>query len=84
MVKISVSIISFTLLLTGCGEQLASEARKAADQIAAEATKTASKKIDELKNNSIDQLKAMRGTAKEDADKAEPKPEQAKSGKTDW
>ncbi len=63
------------LLLSGCGDELATEARKAsdqiaqeatkaADQIAAEATKTAAKKIDEFKNDTLSQLKQMQGEEK--------------------
>ena len=53
--------VAVLMLLSGCGEQLTSEAQKAADQIAKEATKTAAKKIDELKNDTLTQLKQMRG-----------------------
>ncbi|HET7832964.1 MAG TPA: hypothetical protein VFK88_08385 [Gallionella sp.] len=52
------------MLLSGCGEELTAEAKKAADQIAAEATKTATKKIDELKNDTLSQLKQMQGEEK--------------------
>ncbi len=52
------------MLLAGCGEELSAEAKKAADQIAAEATKTAAKKIDEFKNDTLSQLKQMQGEEK--------------------
>lgn len=56
-----VSAIAVSLLLSGCGEQLTSEARKFADQVKEEATKTAIKKIDEYRVGAVEQLKQMRG-----------------------
>jgi len=53
--------VAALMLLSGCGEQLASEAQKAADQIAAEATKTATQRLDEFKNATLLQLRQMRG-----------------------
>ncbi len=49
------------MLLSGCGEELATEAKKAADEIAKEATKTATKQIEDLKNDTLSQLKQMQG-----------------------
>lgn len=60
IVAIVGSVIGLTLL-SGCGEQLASEAQKAADQITVEATKIATKQIDAFKNDTLEQLKKMRG-----------------------
>jgi hypothetical protein len=63
MAKIIGIVCSVTLLalLSGCGEQLASTAQKVADQITAEAAKTAAQKLDEFKNDTLGQLKLMRG-----------------------
>ncbi len=71
------------MLLSGCGGQLASEAQKAADQIAAEASKTASKKLDEFKNLTLEQLKTMRGEGSggKAVDKSETKPADAANSK---
>jgi len=57
------------LLLSGCGEQLASNAQKAAGQIAAEATR----KLDEFKDIAREELKSMRGEGS--SGKADDKPE---------
>jgi hypothetical protein len=84
------------LLLTGCGEQLASEAKKFADQVKEEATKTAIKKIDEYRVGTVEQLKQMRGegTKGNTAEKPVTKPVEAlpapatprtnTAPKTDW
>lgn len=71
------------MLLSGCGGQLASEAQKAADQIAAEASKTASKKLDEFKNLTLEQLKSMRGeeSSGNAVDTSETKPADAANSK---
>jgi len=53
--------VAVLMLLSGCGEQLVSEAQKAVDQIAAEATKTATQRLDEFKNATLLQLRQMRG-----------------------
>jgi len=85
MAKIAGIVCSATvlMLLSGCGEQLAGEVQKAADQIAVEAAKTASKKLDEFKNSTLEQLKLMReegGNNKAD-DKSETKPDEAANTK---
>ena len=78
------------LLLSGCGEQLVSEAKKFAEQVAAEANKTAVKKIDELRNDTVEQLKQMRGEgSKEQAvEKTANKPAETADSKaapkSDW
>ena len=65
-------------LLSGCSEQLASEVQKAADQIATEASKTASKKLDEFKNLTLEQLKSMRErSGRKAVDKSEIEPDGA-------
>jgi signal recognition particle GTPase len=56
-----VCAVAVSLLLSGCGEQLASEAKKFADQVKEEATKTAIKKIDEYRVGTVEQLKQIRG-----------------------
>lgn len=56
-----VCAVAVSLLLSGCGEQLASEAKKFADQVKEEATKTALKKFDEYRVGTVEQLKQMRG-----------------------
>ena len=61
------------LLLSGCGEQLASNAQKAAGQIAAEATRAAARKLDEFKDIAREELKSMRGEGS--SGKADDKPE---------
>jgi hypothetical protein len=79
-----VCTVAVLMLLSGCGEQLASEAQKAADLIAKEASKTASKTIDEFKNDTLKQLKEMRGEGdKGEADeKTGGKPDETTDGKT--
>lgn len=76
--------VAVLMLLSGCGEQLASEAQKAADLIAKEASKTATKTIDDFKNETLSQLKEMRGEGnKGEADeKTENKPDEITDGKT--
>jgi uncharacterized lipoprotein len=56
MAKIAgiVCAVTVLILLSGCGEQLISEAQKAADQITAEATKSATRKLEEFKKNTLD------------------------------
>lgn len=80
-----VGIVCYAMVLTllsGCGEQLASEVQKAADQIVAEASKTASKKLDEFKNLTLEQLKSMReGSGGKAVDKSETKPDDAANSK---
>lgn len=56
-----VGIVAVLLLLSGCGEQLASEAKKFADQVKEEATKTAVKKIEDLRIGTLQELRQMRG-----------------------
>ncbi len=76
------------LLLSGCGEQLASEAKKFADQVAAEANKTAVKKIDEFRNDTVEQLKQMRGEGSKTEEKPANKPAETTdskaAAKSDW
>lgn len=62
MIKI-VGIAAVLMLLSGCGEQLASEAKKFADQVKEEATKTAVKKIEDLRVGTLEELRQMRGEA---------------------
>ena len=90
MAKIAgiVCAVTVLILLSGCGEQLISEAQKAADQITAEATKSATRKLEEFKKNTLEQLKLMRGDgSNEEADeKSETKPDKAANTNTklDW
>jgi Tfp pilus assembly protein PilP len=56
-----VGIVAVLMLLSGCGEQLVSEARKFADQVKEEATKTAVKKIEDLRIVALEELGKMRG-----------------------
>lgn len=81
-----VGIVCYAMVLTmlsGCGEQLSGEAQRAADQIAAEASKTASKKLDEFKNLTLEQLKSMRSeeSGGKAVDKSETKPDDAANPK---
>jgi Tfp pilus assembly protein PilP len=56
-----VGIVVVLMLLSGCGEQLVSEAKKFADQVKEEATKTAVKKIEDLRIGTLQELRQMRG-----------------------
>lgn len=58
-----VGIVAVLMLLSGCGEQLASEAKRFADQVKEEATKTAVKKIEDLRIGTLQELRQMRGEA---------------------
>jgi Tfp pilus assembly protein PilP len=58
-----VGIVAVLMLLAGCGEQLASEAKRFADQVKEEATKTAVKKIEDLRIGTLQELRQMRGEA---------------------
>jgi signal recognition particle GTPase len=91
-----VCAVAVLQLLTGCGEQLASEAKKFADQVKEEATKTAIKKIDEYRIGTVEQLKQMRGEGAQGKTAEKPvtkpvealpvpaMPEAKTTPKTDW
>ena len=53
-------IFLVVLGVSGCGDDLAAQAKKAAEEVASEAKKTAAKKIDDAKNETVDQLKQLR------------------------
>ena len=54
-------LASIGLLLAGCGDQLSGQAQKAVEEIKAEAAKAASKQIDDIKKDTVGQLKKMQG-----------------------
>ena len=47
------------MLVAGCGEQLTNEAQKAAEQIKAEASKTATKAINDITTDAVTRLKKV-------------------------
>lgn len=47
------------LLVSGCGDQLTSEAQKAVEQIKVEASKAATKAIDDIKADAVTRLKKV-------------------------
>jgi Tfp pilus assembly protein PilP len=67
-----VGIVVVLMLLSGCGEQLVSEAKKFADQVKEEATKTAVKKIEDLRIGTLQELRQMRGEAPQAKVEAKP------------
>lgn len=55
------------LLVSGCGEQLGSEAQKAVEQLKVEASRAAAKTIDDIKNDAVTRLEKVQGvTEKKD------------------
>lgn len=59
MKHIALACLGLGLLISGCGEQLASEAQKAVEQIKLEASKAAVKAIDDLKSDAVTRLKKV-------------------------
>ncbi len=49
------------MLLSGCGDQLTTEAQKAMEQVKVEASKAAVKTIDDLKIEAVTRLKKVQG-----------------------
>jgi len=49
--------VSTSLALSACSEELTTQAKKAAAEIAVEANKAATQKIEQVKNDAIGQLK---------------------------
>jgi signal recognition particle GTPase len=96
MIKTVGIVCVVAVLLSACGEQLASEAKKFADQVKQEATKTAIKKIDEYRVGTVEQLKQMRGEGTQGKAAEKPvtkpmealpvpaRPEAKTTSKTDW
>jgi signal recognition particle GTPase len=82
MIKTVGIVCVVAVLLSACGEQLASEAKKFADQVKQEATKTAIKKIDEYRVGTVEQLKQMRGEGTQGKADEKPVKSSAESVKT--
>jgi hypothetical protein len=77
MKHIALVCLGLGLLVSGCGEQLNSEAQKAIEQIKVEASKAATKAIDDIKADAVAKLKSVQG---EPEKKDTP---QEKAGKTE-
>jgi hypothetical protein len=77
MKHIALICLGLGLLVSGCGEQLNSEAQKAIEQIKVEASKAATKAIDDIKSDAVAKLKGVQG---EPDKKDQP---QEKAGKTE-
>jgi outer membrane lipoprotein-sorting protein len=77
MKHIALICLGLGLLVSGCGEQLNSEAQKAIEQIKVEASKAATKAIDDIKADAVAKLKSVQG---EPEKKDQP---QEKAGKTE-
>ena len=63
---VMVFVVTGALLLGGCGEQMAVEAQKEADQMKAAVTKIATTKIDALKGETLVQLKKIRDVSEKE------------------
>lgn len=61
MKNIVIACLGVGLLVSGCGDQLTSEAQKAVEQIKLEASKAAAKTIDGFTIDTVAQLKKMQG-----------------------
>jgi hypothetical protein len=77
MKHIALVCLGLGLLGSGCEEQLTGEAQKVVEQIKAEASKAATKAIDDLKTDALVKLKSVQG---EPERKDQP---QEKTGKTE-
>jgi hypothetical protein len=73
-------IVVTALALSACSEELTTQAKKAAAEIAVEANKALTQVIVEVKNDTIDQLKNL--NAETEAQKIE-KPEEAEGKNSD-
>jgi hypothetical protein len=62
MKYIAFACLGFGLLVSGCGEQLTSEAQKAVEQIKVEASRVAVKTIDDIEAEAVTRLKKVQGT----------------------
>lgn len=82
--KVSLSVLLASLLLTACGEELASQAKQAASRISDEAKKAATQKIDEVKKQTIEQIQQVGKvpTSSKEAEVKE-KSDSADKGKSD-
>ena len=56
---ISLLIVFTSLALSACSEELTTQAKKAAAEIAVEANKAATQKIEQVKNEAVGQLKNL-------------------------
>jgi len=61
MKNIVIACLGVGLLVSGCGDQLTSEAQKAVEQIKLEASKAAAKTIDGFTIDTVAHLKKMHG-----------------------
>jgi hypothetical protein len=61
MKLVAFACLGLGLLVSGCGDQLTSEAQKALEQIKVEASKAAVKTIDDLKTDAVTRLKKVQG-----------------------
>lgn len=68
--------VGLGVLLSGCGDQLTTEAQKAMEQVKVEASKAAVKTIDDLKIEAVTRLKKVQGVEKT---KEEPEEKTAKN-----
>jgi outer membrane lipoprotein-sorting protein len=77
MKHIALVCLGLGLFVSGCGEQLNSEAQKAIEQVKAEASKAATKAIDDIKADAVAKIKSVQG----EPEKKDPP--QEKNGKTE-
>ena len=59
-ITLSLVVVSTALALSACSEELSTQAKKAAAEIAVEANKAATQKIEQVKNDAIGQLKNLK------------------------
>ena len=72
--------LGLALLVSGCGEQLASEVQQAAEQIKGEASKAAVTALNDLKADAITRLKKVQDVTEQ---KDKPQDESGKNGKSE-
>lgn len=77
MKNIVIACLGVGLLVSGCGDQLTSEAQKAVEQIKLEASKAAAKTIDGFTIDTVAQLKKMQGVTEK---KGKPEEKSNKNG----
>ncbi len=76
MKPFALACVGLGVLLSGCGDQLTTEAQKAMEQVKVEASKAAVKTIDDLKIEAVTRLKKVQGVEKT---KEEPEEKTAKN-----
>ena len=72
--------LGLALLVSGCGDQIASEVQKATEQVKAEASKAAVTAINDIKTDAITRLKKVQDVTEQ---KDKPQDESGKNGKSE-